>query len=113
MRHTYAIDWQFWHPTVCGTDLAFMITTEWEPSVRRQLEETLLRRYHETLRQRGVQGYSWDDCWADYRLSIILVSIFIPVWRHSIFKWEPDLTTIERGMAAFEDSRCAELLIPG
>jgi len=107
---TYMIDWQFWHPTVGGTDLAFMIATEWEPSVRRRLDRSLLRRYHDTLLQHRVQGYDWDNCWDDYRLSVILVSLFIPVWRWSIFKWEADIRTVAKSMAAFEELGCAELL---
>ena len=107
---TYMIDWQFWHPTIGGTDLAFMIATEWEPEIRRRLEQPLLRRYYSCLLQHGVRDYGWDDCWADYRLSVILVSIFIPVWRWSVFKWEPDMTTVERSMTAFEELGCSELL---
>lgn len=104
------IDWQFWHPTVPGTDLAFMIATEWEPTVRRRLEQPLLRHYYAALERHGVRGYSWEDCWYDYRLGVILMSIFIPVWRWSGFHWEPDITTLERSMAAFEELRCSELL---
>jgi hypothetical protein len=40
---------------------------------------------------------------------VILVSIFIPVWRWAVFHWAPDLPTLETSMAAFEDLRCAEL----
>jgi hypothetical protein len=107
---TYLIDWQFWHPTIGGTDLAFMMATEWEPAIRRRLEEALVRRYYAGLLQRGVRGYGWDDCWYDYRLSVILVSIFIPVWRWSGFKWEPDFVALERSMQAFEELDCADLL---
>ena len=108
---TYLVDWQFWHPTIGGTDLAFMIATEWEPQLRRLVEGSLLRRYHAALLERGVQGYPWDSCWNDYRLSVILVSIFIPIWRWSTFHLEADMTALERSMTAFEDLGCPELLI--
>jgi thiamine kinase-like enzyme len=107
---THLIDWQFWNPNIGSTDLAFMIATDWEPSVRRKLEHPLIRRYHHTLLKHGVQGYDWDSCWNDYRLSVALVSIFIPVWRWSIFGWEADINTVEKGMTAFEELECAELL---
>jgi thiamine kinase-like enzyme len=107
---TYIIDWQFWHPTIGGTDLAFMIATEWEPETRRRLEQALLRRYHRLLVEHGVCDYRWDDCWNDYRLSVILVSIFIPVWRWSVFKWDVDISTLERSMTAFEQLGCSGLL---
>jgi len=106
----HMIDWQFWHPTIGSTDLAFMIATDWDPSVRRRLEHPLIRRYHDTLLKRGVRGYDWDSCWNDYRLSVIQVSIFIPVWRWSVFGWEADIKTVEKGMTAFEELGCAELL---
>lgn len=106
----YLIDWQFWHPTIGGTDLAFMMATSWEPAIRRALELPLLRRYHDRLLARGVRGYTGDDCWDDYRLSVILVSIFIPVWQWSIFKWAPSLTGLAASMTAFEDLACADLL---
>jgi hypothetical protein len=41
---------------------------------------------------------------------VILVSIFIPVWRWAIFKWGIDTSALEASMTAFEDLRCAELL---
>ena len=108
---TYLIDWQFWHPTIGGTDLAFMMATEWEPAIRRQLEPALLQRYYRGLLAHGVQGYAWDDCWNDYRLSVILVSIFIPVWRWALFKWAPDIPALESSMTAFEELGCADLLV--
>jgi thiamine kinase-like enzyme len=107
---TYLVDWQFWHPTIGGTDLAFMIATEWEPETRRQVERALLERYHGGLLARGVQDFSWEECWNDYRLSVILVSLFIPVWRWAVFKWAPELSTVDTVMTAFEDLRCGELL---
>jgi hypothetical protein len=106
----YLIDWQFWHATIGGTDLAFMIATEWEPETRRLLERPLLLQYYQGLLAHGVRGYGWDDCWNDYRLSVILVSIFIPIWRWAIFKWAPDFSALERSMLAFADLGCRELL---
>ena len=106
----YLADWQFWHATIGGTDLAFMMAAEWEPETRRQLEHGLLRRYYDGLLAHGVQGYGWQQCWDDYRLSVILVSIFIPVWRWAVFRWAPDLAAVHRSMTAFEDLRCSGLL---
>lgn len=107
---TYLADWQFWHPTVGGTDLAFMMAAEWEPEIRRQLEHGLVRRYYDGLLAHGVQSYGWQQCWDDYRLSVILVSLFIPVWRWAVFRWAPDLAAVHRSMTAFEDLRCCDLL---
>ncbi len=106
----YLIDWQFWHATIGGTDLAFMMAAKWEPDLRRRRERPLLRLYHDTLLKQGVRGYAWDRCWDDYRLSVMLVSLFIPVWQWSFFGWEADLRAVERAMRAVEELGCAELL---
>ncbi|HSN77823.1 MAG TPA: phosphotransferase [Anaerolineae bacterium] len=108
--NTYLVDWQFWHPTIGGTDLAFMMAAEWEPEARRRLEHGLLRHYYDGLLAHGVQGYPWKQCWDDYRLSVILMSIFIPVWRWAVFQWAPDLAAVARSMTAFDDLGCSELL---
>jgi aminoglycoside phosphotransferase (APT) family kinase protein len=107
---THAIDWQFWHPTIGGTDLAFMIATHWVPETRRCLERPLLEQYYRGLLERGVHGYAWDACWDDYRLSVILVSIFIPVWQWSLWHWAPNLPEVEASMTAYEELGCEELL---
>ena len=106
------LDWQFWHPTIGGTDLAFLIA-RWEPETRRALEAPLLRRYHAALLAHGVTGYPWSDCWDDYRLSVVLVSIFIPIWQCTLWGWEPNLPAVATAMSAYEDLGCEELLGEG
>lgn len=108
--HTYLADWQFWHATIGGADLAFMMAAEWEPEIRRRLEGRLLRRYHDGLLAHGVHGYTWGQCLDDYRLSVIQMSLFIPVWRWAVFRWAPDLGAVHRSLTAFEELGCADLL---
>lgn len=95
-HRVHMIDWQFWHPTIGTTDLAFMIAREWYPERRRRLEQRLIKRYHTTLLQCGVNEYDWDDCWHDYKLSVIQVSLFIPVWQWSLFKAGPSKHVVVR-----------------
>ncbi len=108
----HMIDWQFWHPTIGGADLAFMIAREWYPERRRRLEKLLIRRYHRILLECGVTNYAWDNCWYDYRLSVIQMSLFIPVWQWSLFRAKPGVwwSGLERALLAFEDLECGELL---
>ena len=103
------LDWQFWHPTIGGTDLAFLIA-RWEPETRRALEAPLLHRYYAALLAHGVTGYTWDDCYDDYRLSVILVALFIPVWQCTLWGWEADLRAVETVMTAHEELGCEEML---
>jgi hypothetical protein len=107
---TYLIDWQFWHPTIAGTDTAFLIATEWDSKIRLEYEQKLLHQYYTKLIEHGVDNYIWHDCWNDYRLSIILMCLFIPIWRWAIFKWPVDLLTVEKSMIAFEELKCIELI---
>jgi len=105
----YLLDWQFWHPTIGGTDLASLIA-RWEPGVRHALEAPLLRRYHAALLAHGVTGYRWENCLDDYRLSVILVSLFIPIWQCSLWGWSPNLDNAAASIAAYEELGCEELL---
>ena len=45
--------------------------TNLHPDVRRAQEVALLRRYHATLVAGGVEGYSWEACWTDYRWAML------------------------------------------
>jgi len=54
-------------------DVSFLLTTNLEPEVRRELEKTLLQRYHAALVQHGVNGYPFERCWHDYQMNIYMV----------------------------------------
>lgn len=110
INHAYVLDWQFWHATICGTDLAFLMATDWPIETRHHFQDRLLQRYYRQLVQQDVKGYSWEDCWNDYRLSVILVSIFIPVWRWVIFQWKVNYQTVENAMTAFQELDCRGLI---
>ena len=61
------VDWQ----TVVGGppvfDASYFLGASLRTDDRRRHETALVRRYHDALLARGVDGYSWDDCWLDYR----------------------------------------------
>ncbi len=65
------IDWQ----TVaigCGAnDLARLIVTAMSPAQRHEQEAQLLARYHEQLRQHGVQDYTQTDLRRDYGVGLL------------------------------------------
>lgn len=104
------IDWQFWNVSVGPQDLAFMIARNWTREERRVLEMDLVRRYHDGLLRRGVEGYAWEQCWRDYRGESI-ENVLIPMWQ-----WQGQLTPetdwdgLEKAFDAFEDLECEELL---
>jgi hypothetical protein len=104
------IDWQTWHVDLGPKDLAHMMGIFWFPDRRRELELPLLQWYHECLARNGVQGYSWSECWADYRLCV-LRKLFHPAWQwdtghHPNIWWNH----LERIWNSFDDLECSELL---
>ena len=61
------VDWQ---TVVLGSPLAdasYFLGAGLRPDDRRQHERALLRLYYDALRAGGVDGFSWDRCWRDYR----------------------------------------------
>lgn len=61
------VDWQ---TVACGFgtgDVSYFLGAGLLPEVRRREEEGLVREYWEALCAHGVVGFSWDDCWHDYR----------------------------------------------
>ena len=66
------IDWQMVTYARCVIDVAGWIRGQLEPEIRRISELQLLRLYHDALVASGVQGYTFEQCMADYRLATVL-----------------------------------------
>jgi hypothetical protein len=66
------IDWQMATYARCVIDVAGWIRGQLEPEVRRTSESQLLQLYHDALVASGVQGYTFEQCMADYRLATVL-----------------------------------------
>lgn len=104
------LDWALWQVGLATHDLAYMIAMHDFPDYRARMERPLVRHYYDRLVQLGVEDYSWDDCWLDYRLSAIH-NLFFPVY-HWVVKGDPALwwPNLERAMLAYHDLRCEDLL---
>jgi len=104
------IDWQTWLIDLAPKDLAHMMALFWFPEQRRALEIPLLQQYHARLCENGVTGYSWEQLWHDYRLSVIR-KLFQPAWQWDTGH-EPNIwwNHLERVMMAYEDLECRELV---
>jgi thiamine kinase-like enzyme len=104
------IDWHLWGIDVPLHDLAFLMALHWSAERRRALEQPLVRSYYDQLLQQGVAGYTWDDCWTDYRESVIVMTL-IPIGQ---FRRQMPAGVVwygmEQSVAAFNDLACAELL---
>ena len=72
------VDWQTVGHGPGIMDAAYFIGNGLRVSDRRAHEIDLLRRYHDALCVRGVNGYEWKQCLADYRratLSGLLITV--------------------------------------
>ena len=103
------IDWQSWRVDTGTDDLAYMIACHWDPSVRAELELPLLRHYHAYLLELGIDNYAWSDCMYDYQASIVRCLFFlVNAW--SSKHWEMKWNRIQRGLLAFRQLNCADIL---
>lgn len=106
----YLIDWQVWHLDLGARDLAFMIALHWDRTARRQLELSLLRRYHYELNSAGISNYSFDDLLLDYRRCLVRNLTFpILFWSRGLPR-EAWRNRLDCALAAYRDLECAELL---
>jgi hypothetical protein len=73
-----AFDWAGTRAGPSRWDLCYFLALNLPVALRRELEEPALRRYHATLTDGGVTGYSFDRCYEDYRL-VLLLALFQPL----------------------------------
>ena len=61
------VDWQTvsWGPPL--VDASYFLGAGLAPSDRRAHEESLLREYHDTLIALGIEEFTWQACWEEYR----------------------------------------------
>ncbi|MDQ2922552.1 MAG: ecdysteroid 22-kinase family protein [Acidobacteriota bacterium] len=106
----FLIDWQLWHVDLGSRDLAFFIALHWYPSRRREFERPLLRYYHDGLLNRGVENYSFDELWLDYRWCVVR-NLTIPIlfWSSGM-KPEGWWHRLECALAGYRDLACDELV---
>jgi len=74
-----ALDWQTLSLALPARDLAYFLGTSLTPADRSAHERALVASYHRALTSYGVAGYSFEDCWEDYRFAMVqgpLVSVF-------------------------------------
>ena len=106
---TYVVDFQ----TVCtdfaARDLVYLMATFWTREQRQMRERGLLEHYHHLLNAHGVEGYSLETLFLDYRLMLIDM-VFHPVWDTTYGAdpgyWQPKLKCLTD---AYRDWRCEEL----
>lgn len=63
-----AVDWQSITIGLPLGDVAYFLGGSLDPVLRRRCEKEIVSAYHQRLLAAGIDGYSWDACWQDYRL---------------------------------------------
>lgn len=107
---TRLLDWEGWSTEPATTDLASLLALHLPISSRSALEDELLTRYVQRLREQHVNDYDLRACRDDYRRSVAR-KVLAPVgmWSRGsqTRTWWP---VLERVTAAFHDLRCEEVL---
>lgn len=97
------IDWEGCVRGIGVWDLARMlIDCRMPPDMRVELESTLLSRYHARLVESGIENYTLQECYDDYRLCLLANIPHTLVWG--------DLPYLESTIHAIKEWECEELL---
>ncbi len=109
------IDWQISARARGVFDLAYFLAGTLPSEERRARERDLVRMYHDILTERGVSGYTFDQCWEDYRRSLLFLLSYTVIGIGSLDlaneRGVELFTTIAtRTMAAISDQNAGELL---
>lgn len=70
------IDWQIASRATGTYDVGYFMSQSLDTEVRRAHEMEILKRYHGMLTERGVQGYSFDQCLNDYRWTLLFCFVY-------------------------------------
>ena len=65
--HVTVVDWQSVKLGKPLNDVAYFLGAGLLPEVRREVEEDIVRSYHNALLAAGIEDFDWNECWADYR----------------------------------------------
>jgi hypothetical protein len=63
------VDWQSVKVGVPLNDVAYFLGAGLTPELRRQVEEDIVREYHQALTEAGIDACTWEGCWEAYRRS--------------------------------------------
>ncbi len=72
------LDWQTNGRGSGLRDLAYFTSQSLSIEARRRMEEELLHLYYDRLGEKGVTGYSYEQCLTDYQRGL-LIGMYIPV----------------------------------
>jgi Phosphotransferase enzyme family len=108
------VDWQTLGVGLPARDLAYFTATSLAPDARSEVEQDLVRRYHEALLEYGVTDYDAETCWRDYRLGVVQAPLITGLGFAFAASTERGdemiLTMLHRGCRAIRELETLELL---
>ncbi|MDO9457618.1 phosphotransferase family protein [Nocardioides sp.] len=111
-----AVDWQTTSLAPPVRDLGFLLGTGLTPALRREHERAVVATYHSSLLGFGVADYELDECWLDYRVSMLqgpLIAVFGYVYTGRTERGDRMFATmVERSCAAIRDLETLALVRP-
>lgn len=72
-------DWQGISRSCGPQDLGYFMSQSLQSEVRHTHQDALVERYWKALGERGVRDYTLDQCWKDYRASVLYLFTFAVV----------------------------------
>jgi hypothetical protein len=116
-RSVRVVDWQTLSVGLPARDLAYFVGTSLEPYVRTDHEVGLVGAYHQALVGWGVEGYTVDECFADYRIGMLqapLIATLGAAFSTTTGRGdEMMLTMLGRALAAIRDLGTLALIDAG
>lgn len=104
------IDFQFWGMGIAVGDVAHLTRASYPFFTNSEVHHSIIEGYYETLLAKGVHGYSWDNCWNDYR-KLVACMVLIPMWQYVAFGIEYDTwkNDIPRLIGNYKALQCNKL----
>ena len=96
-------------------DIAYFSAGGCDAALRGKSEQQALKHYHDILKDRGVKGYSFEECIEQYRYNI-LVTMITPIAICGTLDQGNErgvklgTTMLERALTALESLSCSDLL---
>ncbi len=108
------LDWQSFLVAHSGRDIGLFLGCSVPTDVRRAHQERLLRVYHGRMLDLGVDGYSFEECYDDFRLGVFLGIQNIVIGMSAVSLTDRGLqmfkTKFDRCCATIRDCGSLELL---
>ena len=104
LRPVVLLDWTL-TKTSGLHDVAYLVSQNADLEDRRAHEREIIEHYHRGLADYCVEGYSLEQCWADYRLAILHLFLYVVLiagtldpsnYRGAAFMWEKRRTVPRR-----------------